>query len=168
MATAIDAFHKAGGELNVLGTYDQWFLDDAAHAAEYPIVVGVDARLSVLPAGATIGTPTSKSGRTVLTLANGLRAFSKPGVAIPGDWMAWAVVVPAAGEYRLTANTGGGGTAALYLDGEWVADGPSRSAVRASVPLDAGVHTIRVQNTGGQVTIRGVTLERLDELAPGL
>ena len=36
MAAAIDTFYKAGGELNVLGTYDQWYLDDAANASELP------------------------------------------------------------------------------------------------------------------------------------
>ena len=167
MATAIDAFHRAGGELNVLGTYDQWFLDDAANADSYPIVVGIDARLATLPAAPAVGIPLPTKGRTVLNFANGLRAFSKPGVAVPGDWMSWTVAVPTTGTYRLTTNSGGG-TVAVFVDGEWIADGSPRSAVRTSVQLNAGVHAIRIQITGGRVAIRGLSLERLDELTPGL
>jgi regulation of enolase protein 1 (concanavalin A-like superfamily) len=49
MAAAIDTFYKAGGELNVLGTYDQWYLDDAANAHNYPLVKGIDSRILALP-----------------------------------------------------------------------------------------------------------------------
>ena len=168
MATAMDAFHRAGGELNILGTYDQWFLDDAANADSYPIIVGIDARLNVLPAAPTIGVSVSENGRTGLNLTTGLRAFSKPSVAIAGDWVSWTIVVPMTGMYRVTALTGAGGTAALYVNGDRLADGPSKSAIRESIPLSAGAHTIRVQNAGGRFAIRGATVERLDDLSPAL
>ena len=168
MAAAIDAFHKAGGELNVLGTYDQWYLDDAAHADGYPIVAGIDAAAVGPPSRARDRRALSGSGRTVLNLANGLRAFSKPGYALPGDWITWTVVVPVAGGYRLTASTGSGGSAAVLVNGDRVADGPSKAAVRGTVQLTAGTHTIRVQNVGGRFAIRGVTLERMDQPVLGL
>jgi hypothetical protein len=50
MAAAIDLFYQAGGELNVLGTYDQWYVDDAANADSYPLIKGIDARVGNVPA----------------------------------------------------------------------------------------------------------------------
>ncbi|HEX3152384.1 MAG TPA: PA14 domain-containing protein [Gemmataceae bacterium] len=50
MSQAIDTFNQTGGELNVLGTYDQWYVDDAAHASSYPLVRGIDAATARLPA----------------------------------------------------------------------------------------------------------------------
>ena len=49
MAAAIDIFYQAGGELNVLGTYDQWYVDDAANADSYPLIKGIDARIGGVP-----------------------------------------------------------------------------------------------------------------------
>jgi hypothetical protein len=60
MAAAIDIFYQAGGELDVLGTYDQWYVDDAANADSYPLVKGIDARIGSVPAiTAPISTPTA-------------------------------------------------------------------------------------------------------------
>jgi hypothetical protein len=52
MAAALDAFYGTGGELNVVGTYDQWEADDAINAADYPLVKGIDARNGGLPSAA--------------------------------------------------------------------------------------------------------------------
>jgi regulation of enolase protein 1 (concanavalin A-like superfamily) len=57
MAAAIDAFYRAGGELNVVGTYDQWYLDDAANASNYPLVRGIDSRVGALPSGSPAPSP---------------------------------------------------------------------------------------------------------------
>jgi hypothetical protein len=50
MAAAIDMFYQAGGELDVLGTYDQWYVDDAPNAGSYPLIKGIDARIGSVPA----------------------------------------------------------------------------------------------------------------------
>ncbi len=55
IAKAIDSFYRASGEMFVLGTYDQWYLNDAAHADNYPVIQGIDSRLTMLPP-----TPTAK------------------------------------------------------------------------------------------------------------
>jgi hypothetical protein len=78
----------------------------------------------------------------------------------------WIVVVPVAGDYRVTANTGPGGTAATDVDGVPAAQGPSGKAMQGVVHLSAGAHAIRVQSTGGRLTIRGITLDRID-VVPG-
>jgi hypothetical protein len=166
MSAAIDAFYRAGGELDVLGTYDQWYLNDSANAGSYPIVQGIDARLAALPAPATIGGRVPGSAPVALPAATGLRAFSQPGYPSPGDWVNWIVVVPVAGDYRVTANTGPGGTAATDVDGVPAAQGPSGKAMQGVVHLSAGAHAIRVQSTGGRLTIRGITLDRID-VVPG-
>jgi hypothetical protein len=171
MTAAIDAFYRAGGELNVLGTYDQWRVDDSANAGTYPVVRGIDARLTGLPVEATAGL--AVRGRVPLALrpTTALRAISAPGYfpppstgpAGPGDWMSWTVTAPAAGSYRLTASTAAEGTVAVYVDGVLLSQGPSGSLVGDVVQLTAGAHTIRVQSLGGRLTIRGATLARLDD-----
>jgi hypothetical protein len=166
MSAAIDAFYRAGGEMNVLGTYDQWRLDDAANADTYPIIQGIDTRLAELPVPATIGRPVNGNTPVGLRAGIGLRAFTKPSYPAPGDWVSWIVVVPVAGRYRITASTSPGGTAAVDVDGLLLADGPGGGAIGGLVHLTAGAHAIRVQSTGGRLTIRGVTLDRVDDL-PG-
>jgi hypothetical protein len=54
MGQAIDAFYRAGGEMDVFGTYDQWYLQDTPNAASYPLVRGIDSRLQALPAGSAV------------------------------------------------------------------------------------------------------------------
>ena len=54
MAAALDDFYQAGGELNLLGTYDQWYLDDAANADSYPLIRGIDSRIGSLPSSSAL------------------------------------------------------------------------------------------------------------------
>jgi hypothetical protein len=157
MATAIDAFYQAGGELQVLGTYDLWRQNDAVHASTYPLVQGIDSRLSVLPAAPmaslvvrgtttlTLKTTTATSG---LSLPNGFSA--------PGDWLSWTVQVSAAGNYKVTTTTAPTGPVAIYVDGVALVQGSG--AATGVISLSAGVHTIRVQSVGGWFAIKGATI----------
>jgi hypothetical protein len=164
MAAAMDAFTRAGGELYVMGAYDQWHLDDAAHADTYPLVKGIDARLTRLPAAATARTVIRGSAPVTLKSAAGLQALSIYVNAAPGDWVSWVVQVPTAGDYRLTANTGGG-PAAISVDGIEAARQTDDKPASGVVRLAAGVHTLRVQSVGGWFLISGVTIDRLDDAA---
>jgi PA14 domain len=103
MAEAIDTFNQTGGELNVLGTYDQWYLDDAAHADSYPLVRGIDSATARLPAppradvlDPTIPLPPPSTG-------------VQPG--LPDQWTVNAVGAP---ELPGTA---------IYNGGQWVVQG---------------------------------------------
>lgn len=84
MAVAIDAFYRAGGELNVLGTYDQWYVEDAANASRYPLVRGIDSRLAALPSRSVIGRPPTETPAPPPAAATGL----------PSGWNGTAIGAP--------------------------------------------------------------------------
>jgi PA14 domain len=162
MGNAIDAFYRAGGELYIVGTYDQWHLDDAAHASGYPLVRGIDSRLSRLTAAPASGIRIPGSAPVTLRSVSGLNGLSLPAFAAPGDWFSWNILIPTTGNYNLTSNTGSNGTVGLNVDGIEVGRGSSVAPVSSVVRLTAGIHTIRVQSVGGWFMINGVTLDRLD------
>ena len=163
MAAAIDAFHQADGEVYVLGAYDQWLLDDAATADDYPLVKGIDDRLATRPAAPTARIVIRGTAPVTLKSAAALQALSIPVNAAPGDWMNWTVQVPATGMYRITALGGPGGPAVVYADGTEIGRGPVQGTSGVA-RLTAGVHNIRVQSAGGWFLITGITLDRLDAL----
>ena len=157
MAAAIDAFGQAGGELQVLGSYDLWPQNDAAHADSYPLVQGIDSRLSALPAAPTAALAVRGTATLTLNPSAGVSGLSLPnGFGAPGDWLSWTVGVPTAGNYRVTTTTAPTGPEAIYVDGVEVARGSG--AATGVVTLTAGVHTIRVQSVGGWFAIKGATL----------
>ncbi|HJZ91968.1 MAG TPA: PA14 domain-containing protein [Gemmataceae bacterium] len=166
MAKSIDAFFRSGGEVYVVGSFDQWYQDDAAHADSYPIVQGIDARLAALPPAPTARLMVGGSAPVTLPAALGLRAISQPVNAAPGEWVSWTVRVTTPGNYRVTARAAPDGFAAVIVDGVEIGRGSSGLAPGGLVHLEAGVHTIRVQSIGGWFVIRGVTLDWIDNL-PG-
>jgi PA14 domain len=89
MAVAIDAFFRAGGELDVLGTYDQWHLDDAANADSYPLIRGIDARIGGVPAVATLATASVPTPPTP-TMA----PMASPAAGLPNGWTADSIGSP--------------------------------------------------------------------------
>jgi hypothetical protein len=163
MAKAMDAFHLSGGELFVLGVYDLWTLDDAVDADLYPLVQGIDSRLRLLPPLPAARFVISNSIPLTLTAATGLRALSIPVNAAPGDWVSWTVRVTTTADYRLTARAAPDGWTAIYADGVEVGRGSSGLLPNGVVRLTAGVHTIRVQSTGGWYLIRGLTIDRIND-----
>ena len=90
MAAAIDTFNKAGGELNVLGTYDQWYLDDAANANNYPLVRGIDSRILALPSPTASNPPPAPAPTPAPTPS---APPSQPS-ALPGGWANDAIGSP--------------------------------------------------------------------------
>ncbi|HEX3149894.1 MAG TPA: PA14 domain-containing protein [Gemmataceae bacterium] len=89
MAAAIDDFFQAGGDLDVLGTYDQWHLDDAINADSYPLIRGIDARVGGIPAVAAVNTASAPPppAPTVVSLA-------PPAAGLPSSWTADSVGSP--------------------------------------------------------------------------
>jgi len=162
MAKSIDAFYKAGGDVYVVGSFDQWFLDDAVHADSYPIIQGIDARLAALPPLPTARLVVPGMAPVTFPATIGLRGISQPVNASPGEWVSWTVRVATAGNYRVTARAAPDGFAAVIVDGDEVGRGSSGLGPGGVVRLEAGVHTIRVQSVGGWFAIRGVTLDWLD------
>ena len=136
MAEAIDAFHQTGGELNVLGTYDQWYLDDSAHAADYPLVRGIDARIGALPAAATLKAPDMPPAPA---------APWTPVLALPGGWF-----IETVGHPDLTGT-------AMFDGHQWIVQGAGRDSWRP-VPdtggADAGTarEWLKLEQHGDTVT----------------
>jgi hypothetical protein len=163
MASAIDAFHRADGEVYVLGAYDQWHLDDAAHANDYALVKGMDNRLAMLPAAPMAKTVIRGPGPVTLKSTTALQALSIPTNAAPGDWMNWTFQVTVAGLYKVTSMGGDGGPAVIYADGTEVGRG-AVNGTSGFARFTAGVHTIRVQSAGGWFLIQGITMVRVGEI----
>jgi hypothetical protein len=160
-AEAIDSFYRAGGELNVLGTYDQWKMDDGMNADEYPLVRGITYKGKTLRAepsgGAHIpGTLTIADRASDVTDGHNDSGYLKP-----GEWVSWNVLAPTTGDYRITAATSGGGQAGVNVDGEDIDEGNSGSQLGDVVRFTKGLHTIRVQSLGGEFFAQTVTVTRL-------
>jgi hypothetical protein len=158
MSGAVATFFQAGGSLLVLGTFDQWSVDDAAHADTYPLVKGIDTALRVLPPLPTGGLVVRKTGPVTLYASSGMQLLTTPGLASPGDWVSWTVRVLTTGDYKVTARAEADGWASVHADGNEVGRGSSGLAPGGVVHLTAGVHTIRVESIGGRFAIQGVTL----------
>lgn len=163
MANAIDAFHQAGGEIFVLGTYDQWYLNDAVNADLYPLIKGIDNRLKVLPASPIAKLVLTTSSLVTISSSVGVRALSMPINAAPGDWVSWTVRITNTGDYRINAKAAPDGWSAIYVDGVEIGNGSSGLLPGGVVRLSPGLHTFRVQSTGGWYLIRGLTIDRIDD-----
>lgn len=163
MSKAIDAFHQAGGEVYVVGTYDQWYLDDSANADDYPIVKGIDARLGALPAAPMARVVVRGAAPVTLAATKGLQAWSVPAHAAPGEWVTWTIRIVTSANYLITAKAAPDGWAAVYANGVEIGRGSSGLTPGGVVRLEAGIHTFRIQSVGGWYAIRGITLDRLDE-----
>jgi hypothetical protein len=157
MAAAINAFNQVGGALQVLGTYDLWPQNDAAHAGGYPLVQGIDSRLSVLPAAPIASLVVRGTTTLALKTTTATSGLSLPnGFSAPGDWLSWTVQVSTAGNYKVTTTTAPTGPVAIYVDGAPLVQGSG--AATGVISLSAGVHTIRVQSVGGWFAIKGATI----------
>jgi hypothetical protein len=165
MAQSVDAFHRASGDVYIVGTFDQWFQDDAAHADLFPLMKGIDASLTVLPAAPSPRLVLRTSLPVWMGTASSLQSLSQPVNVAPGDWASWTVNVTTAGEYRITSKAAPDGWTALSVDGIEFARGSSGLTPGGVVQLSAGVHTIRVQSTGGWYLLRGITIDQLESLS---
>jgi hypothetical protein len=161
MAQAIDMFHRAGGELNVLGTYDQWYLEDAINADQYPLVKGIDSRLDRLPVEPSVGVLIPGTLPVSVRSTDAMGGGNDAGFVRPGEWVSWNVLVPSSGDYRVSAVTTRGGQVEVFVEGDPIIDGASGSTIGDIVRLTKGVHTIRVQSLRGEFFIREVTVARV-------
>lgn len=158
-AEALTEFQRAGGALNVLGTYEQWERDDSANAADAPLVRGLDAVLRALPAEASTGAgpgTTGLGGRAT----DAASRWNDTGYIRAGDWVSWTVIAPATGEYTVSATTTTGGRAVLVVDGDEVHEAGSGGWLGGVVRLTKGAHAVRVQSGGGTFFARAVTVTR--------
>jgi hypothetical protein len=165
MREAMDAFHKAGGELNVLGTYDQWHLADAANADEYPLVRAIDQEMRHLPAEPTAGVIVPGTYAVNARASDVTDGKNDSGFTRPGEWVSWNLLAPTSGDYRVSAVTSPGGKAEVFVDGEPITDGSSGSEMGDTVRLTKGVHAVRVQNLGGEFHVREVRVQRVGGLS---
>jgi hypothetical protein len=161
MAQAIDAFYRAGGDLDVLGTYDQWQLADSANADNYPLVRGIDSKVRGLPAEPTAGVLVPGTLNVSARATDVTDGKNDSGFTNPGEWVSWNVLAATTGDYRVSASTTGGGQVEIFVDGDPISDGGSGSSVGDNVRLTKGVHTVRVQNTGGQFKVKDVRVSWL-------
>jgi hypothetical protein len=166
MADAIDAFHRSGGELNVLGTYDQWEMDDSANADSYPLVRGIDSRVRGLPGEGNAGVIVPGTFPVSIRSSDVADGRNDSGFVRSGEWVSWNIVVPSTGDYRVAAATSPGGRAELFADGDPITDGSSGPALSEVVRLTKGVHAIRIQSTGGEFVAQSVTVARVGDPSP--
>jgi hypothetical protein len=161
MAQAIDAFFRAGGELNVLGTYDQWHLDDSAHAGDYPLVRAIDSRNNALPVAATAGFVVPGTLSVAARAADVIQGRNDSGFVQQGEWISWNVLVPSTGDYRVSAQTTPGGRVGIFVDDDPIIDGATGSSIGDVARLTPGVHSIRVQSESGGFFIQSITITRV-------
>jgi len=161
MADAIDMFHRSGGELNVLGTYDQWHYDDSANADAYPLMRGIESRVRGLPGESNAGVLVPGTLPVSLRASDATGGGNDSGFMRAGEWISWNILVPSTGDYRVTAATTPGGRAELLVDGDPVTDGPSASNIGETVRLTKGIHSIRVQSSGGEFVAQNITVARV-------
>jgi hypothetical protein len=77
---------------------------------------------------------------------------STSGVLDVGDWVAWNLWIPAAGNYKFSINAGSGGLAQIIVDNQvYDTFASSASATRApvTVQLSRGLHSLRVRSQNG-------------------
>ncbi|HKB04486.1 MAG TPA: PA14 domain-containing protein [Gemmataceae bacterium] len=160
-AEAIDSFYRAGGELNVLGTYDQWKMDDGMNADEYPLVRGVTFKGKTLRAESAAGAHAPGTLTAVDRSSDVTNGNNNSGYLKPGEWLSWNVLAPTSGDYRVTAATSGGGKAGLSVDGDEIDEGDSGRELGDVVRLTKGMHTIRVQSMGGEFFAQSVNVTRM-------
>jgi hypothetical protein len=161
MREAMDAFHRAGGELNVLGTYDQWHLSDSPNADAYPLVRAIDQEMRQLPAEPAAGVVVPGTYAVNARASDVTDGNNHSGFVRPGEWVSWNLLAPTTGDYRVTAITTPGGRAEVFVDGEPITDGNSGSELGDTVRLTRGVHAVRVQSIGGEFHVREVRVTRV-------
>lgn len=150
---ALNAFSRAGGALNVLGTYDQWLRSDTDAHNDYSIIKGIDRVLDGLAAEPNMGTAVPGTLWPVNRTADSSNMRDTSGQLRAGEWLSWTVTVPQTGDYRISISTGGGGRVSLIVDGNEVAEGGSGGSLSDTVRLTKGVHSIRVHASGGRFAV---------------
>jgi hypothetical protein len=161
MGQAIDAFYRAGGELDVLGTYDQWYVDDAANAGNYPLVQAIDSRNNSLPVAATAGFVVPGTLSVAARAADVIQGHNDSGFVQQGEWISWNVLVPSTGDYRVSAQTTPGGQVGIFVDDDPLIDGATGSSIGDVSRLTPGVHSIRVQSESGGFFIQSITISQV-------
>jgi hypothetical protein len=158
MEQALDDFFRAGGELDVLGTYDQWYLEDSANASSYPLVTAIDSRVDSLPVAPTAGVAVPGTLPVSARATDATDGTNSAGFVRPGEWLSWNVLVPTTGDYQVSALTSSGGRVAIIVDGDPITDGSTGSSRGDIARLTAGIHAVRVQAEAGTFYIRSITV----------
>jgi len=84
----------------------------------------------------------------------------KGAVLTENQWKGFVFRAPKAGEYTLTANTGGGGELKLIVnDSQSIAAGSSGKPLSSRVWLTQGVHAVRVLNTSGRFDLTSLEIK---------
>lgn len=178
-----DTFTRAGGALEILGTYSQW--RGNANAGRDPLPAALESTLARLPAEPSGNPDANDAVHAPNTLTRGNAALGSGiyyGIAGPSqmrefngersnpynarvgdmaDWMTWNVYAPSTGTYRLTAATSdlGGGRFRILLDDESTGiEGLAGDDASGTVYLTKGVHTIRLKAVAGRFGLEGITI----------
>ena len=151
---AFGDFYGAGGDIPILGVYNQWASwDDQVAVAgmlnptAYPLVqasLAVQNRQPIAPTGA-IDLPASfDASRAEISLGANLSTSS---LSARGGWVTWKVNFPRTGLYELRVQTATeGGSVVLLADENAVLRGETGSILSGTIRLTAGQHTLKLRN----------------------
>lgn len=165
---AMDMFHRAGGYLNVFGTYAQWpswsdnFKEEGLlNVAAYPLLQGQTDMFATLPAAPDNGytIPRTIPGPGGHVQYRGI--LSSGTVGSPGGWISYSLVAPATANYQFVVTASGGGTLVADLDGAALG-APVAAADAASQPytirLEKGLHSLRIRSVNGSVVVSSIAV----------
>lgn len=170
MVDALAIFQRAGGANMTLGTYSTWpnfhegiREEGVLNPTAYPLVQGLDAAWLALPAAPDNGVPVP----AMLGGANAALAYgtSEPRVDA-GEWLAWNIIVPERGQYRISLTTAllaGGSSHRLTVDETSLVLSAAPGAQQSTlVELTPGLHTLKWRGLSGALALTALVVTRDD------
>ena len=153
--SALNTFAQSGSRYYIFGTYETWPGYDTVDAGNHPLVQGVDAANSALPAAPLNGisvpnvlTPDKNAWLIDATAGSGT-------VNGTGSWFDWNLLAPGSGNFLITPSYQAGAGAVLEVDGSAVSAGTTVTNF-----LTEGLHTIKLRSTSGSFTVTNVTVSQ--------
>jgi hypothetical protein len=153
---SLNEFAQSGSRYYVHGTYETWPDFDTANSGTYPLTEAVDESSDSLPLDANNGTavpavllPVNNKWLLNATAGNGV-------INQTGGWFYWNALVPASGNYTITANASGGSSSVTELDGDVVfTNGSGGVGTRF---LTKGLHAVKIRSVNGSLAVTNVLI----------
>lgn len=166
---ALDIFHSSGGRMPTFGTYSTIPLGEyingqltegVLNPSAWPLMQGISAVLARLPLEPDNGVPVPAS--LVPSAQNITLGRSNSGARLPaaGSWISYNLLVPHSGSYTIGISRTGSGTLRAFVDGFEAGSTTGTSLQLPARFLTKGLHSLRLLNSGGDITISQVNIEQ--------